>query len=122
MRKMRDSSKAPCSVAFSARAEARSRPNGFSTTTRALRAQLERPVGPRDADDRPVEMAAPGHRLETREYLLRHDRALRPAREIAAGPLPPRARASRPIAHPASLRHIAPSPTAGIIERVCARR
>ena len=83
---------------------------------------LERPVGPRDADDRPVEMAAPGHRLETREYLLRHDRALRPAREIAAGPLPPRARASRPIAHPASLRHIAPSPTAGIIERVCARR
>ena len=83
---------------------------------------LERPVGPRDADDRPVEMAAPGHRLETREYLLRHDRALRPAREIAAGPLPPRARASRPIAHPAPLRHIAPSPTAGIIERVCARR
>src|SRR6266566_1127344 len=51
---------------------------------------LERPVGPRDADDRPVEMAAPGHRLESREYLLRHDRALRPAREIAAGPLPPR--------------------------------
>src|SRR5947208_13072466 len=83
---------------------------------------LERPVGPRDADDRPVEMAAPGHRLESREYLLRHDRALRPAREIAAGPLPPRARASRPIAHPAPLRHIAPSPTAGIIERVCARR
>src|SRR5213596_4194975 len=62
---------------------------------------LERPVGPRNADDRPVEMAAPGHRLESREYLLRHDRALRPAREIAAGPLPPRARASRPIAHPA---------------------
>src|SRR6059036_1861716 len=83
---------------------------------------LERPVGPRNADDRPVEMAAPGHRLESREYLLRHDRALRPAREIAAGPLPPRARASRPIAHPAPLRHIAPSPTAGIIERVCARR
>src|SRR5947208_12943032 len=82
---------------------------------------LERPVGPRDADDRPVEMAAPGHRLESREYLLRHDRALRPAREIAAGPLPPRARASRPIAHPAPLRHIAPSLPAEIIER-CVRR
>src|SRR5437667_1983654 len=79
---------------------------------------LERPVGPRDADDRPVEMAAPGHRLESRADLLRHDRALRPAREIAAGPLPPRPRASRPIAHPAPLRHIAPSLPAEIIERV----
>ena len=35
MRKMRDSGSARCSVAFSARADARSRPNGFSTTTRA---------------------------------------------------------------------------------------
>ena len=57
MRKMRDSSKAPCSVAFSARAEARSRPNGFSTTTRALRAQLDRPSPPTTVSNRLEGMA-----------------------------------------------------------------
>ena len=35
MRKMLDSSNTVCSVAFSDRADARSRPNGFSTTIRA---------------------------------------------------------------------------------------
>ncbi len=35
MRKIADSSKAWCSVWLSARAEARSRPNGFSTMRRA---------------------------------------------------------------------------------------
>ncbi len=33
MRKMRDSSNTACRVWFSSRADARSRPNGFSTTT-----------------------------------------------------------------------------------------
>ena len=39
MRKMACSGKNRCSVRFSSRAEARSRPNGFSTTTRASLAQ-----------------------------------------------------------------------------------
>ena len=43
MRKMSGSSKDACSVAVSARALARSRPNGFSTTIRALRAHPEAP-------------------------------------------------------------------------------
>src|SRR5712692_3842430 len=43
MRKMRDSSKTSCSVLLRACAEARSRPNGFSTTTRASRAEPDRP-------------------------------------------------------------------------------
>ena len=43
MRKIDDSSKTVCSVALSACAEGRSRPKGFSSTTRASRAQLERP-------------------------------------------------------------------------------
>jgi len=42
MRKMAGSANAPRMVAFNARADARSRPNGFSTTRRALFAQPER--------------------------------------------------------------------------------
>ena len=41
MRKIDDSGKTLCSVSLSARAEARSRPNGFSTMTRASLAQPE---------------------------------------------------------------------------------
>ena len=52
MRKIADSSKPSCSVLLSARAEARSRPNGFSTTSRAPLAQpdLARPVDHRPED------------------------------------------------------------------------
>ncbi len=39
MRKIADSGNTACSVRLSARAEARSRPNGFSTTIRAPSAQ-----------------------------------------------------------------------------------
>ena len=43
MRKVLVSGKTDDSVAFSSRADSRSRPNGFSTTTRAPSAAPERP-------------------------------------------------------------------------------
>src|SRR5437773_1878202 len=62
MRKMRDSSKTSCSVLLRACAEARSRPNGFSTTTRA-----------------------PGHGVEGRKDLLVGEVAARPEDDEAVG-------------------------------------
>ncbi len=46
MRKIDSSGKASCRVALSERADARSRPKGFSSTTRAcpVRPQLARPL------------------------------------------------------------------------------
>ena len=57
MRKMHDSGKTSCSMRFSSAAEAASRPNGFSTTTRALSAHPELPSEPTTAPNRAGGMA-----------------------------------------------------------------
>ena len=92
MRKMSDSSKTLCSVAFSARADARSRPNGFSRTTRAPRAQ---PLSPSAAHDDREQARRDG---EVVQRMLARRRALRAAGRTSPGPRsrPRRSAAARP--------------------------